>query len=82
MTQQEYRVVWQREGQSEKRRALYQTLAGAQACVRRQETARDEMTWLNDEYDDARPKPLIYGPVIYVREVGTWLEPLQEGTIR
>lgn len=68
---QEYRVIWQRKGQA-KKRALYQTLAGAKACAERQETARDEMEWL--------PVPLpeiIYGPVVDARSVGEWERVIQ-----
>lgn len=63
---EEFQVTWQRAGQP-KKRALYQTREGAQECVRRQETARDEMTWLS------KPLPeIVYGPVLRVREVGEW----------
>lgn len=67
-TRREYRVIWQREGQA-KKRALYQTLKGAQDCADRQMTARDEMDWL-DEY--RRPPEIVFGPIVERREVGTW----------
>lgn len=62
----EYRVIWQREGQ-EKARRLYQTLKGAKGCVARQLTAREEMDWL-----DPRLPEITFGPVIQRREVGPW----------
>lgn len=61
----EYRVIWRREGQDGDRRAIYQTLVGAERCADRQRTAADEMDWV-------RVKPLVYGPVIDARPVGIW----------
>lgn len=62
----EYRVVWQREGQARKR-AVYQTQAGALACMERQRTAAAEMDWLPEPL-----KPLTFGPVLEERTVGPW----------
>ena len=66
----EYRVIWQREGQA-KKRALYQTRAGARACAERQRTASAEMDWVEPPL-----LPLIFGPVIESREVGAWGNPV------
>lgn len=64
----EYKVIWQRENRP-KTYALYQTLAGAQRCVNRQLTAREEMDWLEDY---RRPGEIVFGPIIRWREVGDW----------
>lgn len=76
----EYLVIWQRKGTGVKR-ALYQTLAGAQRCAERQRTARAEMDWLNDPElsRDERPAEIVYGPIIRQREVGPWAEVVSEG---
>ena len=66
MSQEEFRVRWQREGQKPKR-ALYQTAAGAVACANRQRTAREEMTWLSEPLPE-----LVAGPTIEARTVGDW----------
>lgn len=70
----EYRVTWQRENQKGKRHALYQTLRGAKACARRQLTAHDEIVGepFYEEPFNNRPKPITFGPIIEVREVGEW----------
>ena len=71
----EYRVIWQREGQKEKQRRIYQTLKGAERCAKVQSTAHEEMTWLNEEgWADSRPKPIIFGPIIESRMVDEWVE--------
>lgn len=61
----EYRVIWQRSGRP-KRRALYQTEAGADRCAARQESAATDMDWLN-----GLPE-IVFGPVIESRPVGAW----------
>ena len=62
----EYRVIWQREGTA-KKRAFFQTLAGAEGHAVRQVNARGDMDWLEE------PVPEItYGPIIESREVGPW----------
>lgn len=67
MSKFEYRVIWQRAGHP-RRRAIYQTLAGAEACVTRQRTARDEMAeW-------ATVDEIVFGPIVLQREVGPWEE--------
>lgn len=63
---QEWRVIWQREGQA-KKRALYQTLEGARACADRQRTACEEMEWLTTPLPE-----IIFGPNIESRDVGEW----------
>lgn len=63
----EYRVIWQREGQA-KKRALYQTHEGANVCADRQETAREDMDWLQEPLPE-----IVFGPVIERREVADWL---------
>ena len=69
---QEFRVIWQREGQ-EKKRVLYQTHVAALRCAKTQETAREDMTWLNEPgYADLRPAEIVFGPIIQVREVSEW----------
>lgn len=63
----EYRVIWQREGQAGKRRQFYQTRAGAERCAERQRTAAAEIDWV-----EGGIPPLIFGPVIEERTVGKW----------
>jgi hypothetical protein len=67
----EFRVIWQREGKP-RTRALYQTLKGANRCVERQRTAREDMDWLNDDESDRRPTEIVFGPIIEQRLVGDW----------
>lgn len=67
----EFRVIWQREGAA-KRRVLYQTLNGALECIKRQESASAEMTWL----DPPLPK-LVYGPLLQSRITEEWEELLE-----
>ena len=67
MFELEYLVIWRREGQA-KKRAIYQTRAGAIQCAERQVTAQGEVTWLDE------PIPaIVYGPVIEQREVQEWV---------
>ena len=63
---QEYRVIWQREGCS-KRRVIYQTLAGAKECAKRQRTAAEDIDWLSSPIPE-----LVFGPNIESRDVGEW----------
>jgi hypothetical protein len=73
MSRAEYRVVWRRQGLTQRRR-IFQTLAGAQNHARVVSVPPDE---IDDE--EIRRSPgladmpwLVYGPVIETREVGEW----------
>jgi hypothetical protein len=66
VTGEEYRVIWQREGQEKKRR-LYQTLSGVRNGAELLRTSAEDMTWL-----DPPLPPIIHGPIIERRTVGEW----------
>lgn len=69
MTSFEYRVVWQREGLP-KRRKIYQTLKGAEACATTQESATLDMEWVSPPVPE-----IVFGPRIERREVFGWEGP-------
>lgn len=68
----EYRVRWRRAGQTRDRIQIYQTERGAERCVKRQITAREEMTWVADQPLGQPIPEIVSGPVIEAREVGEW----------